>query len=63
MWHPQATALAGATGEEGAAYRRVLVNRHAALEGIHLLRGELVLLHTVPQPPVAAVACSGTHAV
>ena len=62
-WHLQATASVGAMGEEEAAHRRLLVNRHAALEGIHLLWGELILLHAVPQPPIAAIACSGTQAV
>ena len=63
IWHLQATAPVRAIGEEKATHRRGLVNRHAALQGIHLLWGELVLLHGVSQPPVAAVACSGTLAV
>ena len=62
IWQLQATATLGAIREK-AAHRRVLVNRHAALEGIHLLWGELILLHAVPQPPIAAIACSGTQAV
>ena len=63
IWHLQAAAPVGIMGAEEAAHRRVLVNRHAALEGVHLLWVELILLHAVSHPPVAAVACSGTQTV